>query len=52
MDHLTATTVVRLMRQHGKTIRGLGGSMHITQARVRDVHQHGVVGSAFVQDWM
>jgi hypothetical protein len=52
MDHLTAPTIVKLMRQHGKTIRGLAGSMHITQARVRHVRQHGVAGLAFVQDWM
>ena len=52
MDHLTATTIVKLMRQHGKTIRGLAAAMKITMTRVRHVRARGVTGEAFVQDWM
>ena len=52
MDHLTATTVTKLMRKHGKTIRGLAESMRISQDRVRQVRAQGVRGVAFVQDWM
>jgi hypothetical protein len=52
MTHLTGTTVRRLMRRHGKTIKGLAGSMGLTQARVREVRANGVIGAAYVMDWM
>jgi hypothetical protein len=52
LDHLTSTTVVRLMRLHGKTIAGLADAMNITQSRVRDVRDRGINGVPFVQDWM
>jgi len=49
---LSGRQVQRLMRMHGKTIRGLAASMNITQTRVRYVREHGVSGSAFVMDWL
>ena len=52
MNHLTAATIINLMRANRKTIAGLAQSMNITQARVRKVRANGVKGSAFVQDWM
>lgn len=52
MDHITGRSIVRLMQRHGKTIGGLAASMGITQKRVRAVRANGVVGVAFVQDWM
>jgi hypothetical protein len=52
MDHITGPSIVKLMRKHGKTIRGVAASMRITQKRVRHVRQHGVEGVGFVQDWM
>ena len=52
MTHLTGTTVRRLMRRQGKTIKGLAGSMGLTQARVREVRANGVIGAAYVVDWM
>lgn len=52
MDHLTAPTVIKLMRKHGKTIRGLAGAMNVTQVRVRHVRQNGVAGTRIVEDWM
>lgn len=52
MTHLTGTTVRKLMRRHGKTIKGLAGSMGLTQARVREVRANGVVGAVYVMDWM
>jgi hypothetical protein len=52
MEHLTAISIVKLMRKHRKTIRGLAGAMNITQARVRQVRSGGVAGKGFVQDWM
>lgn len=52
MNHLTAVTIDKLMRKHGKTIRGLAEIMGVTQARVRQVRARGVEGEAFVQDWM
>ena len=52
MDHLTGTTIVRLMRAHRKTIAGLAASMNITQVRVREVRAGGVRGECFVRDWM
>ena len=39
---LSGATIVRLMRQNGKTIRGLAASMGITQVRVREVRAAGV----------
>lgn len=52
MDHLTATSVIKLMRKHGMTIGGLASAMNIPQSRVRQVRAYGVQGTAFVQDWM
>lgn len=52
MDHITGPSIVKLMRMHGKTIRGVAVSMGITQKRVRQVRDRGVKGEAFVQDWM
>lgn len=49
---LTGPAVARLMRAHGKTIRGLAAAMGITHTRVRHVRQHGVRGAAFVADWL
>ncbi len=51
MHRLTGSTITRLMRQHGKTIRGLAAQMNITQTRVRRVRAQGVEGFAYVQDW-
>ncbi len=51
MHRLTGSTITRLMRQHGKTIRGLAAEMNVTQARVRHVRSRGVDGFAYVQDW-
>lgn len=52
MTHLTGTTVRKLMRRHGKTIKGLASSMGLTQARVREVRANGVIGAVYVMDWM
>lgn len=52
MDHITGPSIVKLMRAHGKTIRGLAAHMRITQRRVRAVRASGVTGTAFVQDWL
>jgi len=52
MDHITGTSIVKLMSSYGQTIRGLAISMGITQKRVRDVRERGVEGVGFVQDWM
>lgn len=52
MDHITGPSIVKLMRKHGKTIRGLAAAMSITQKRVRQVRGCGVAGVAYVQDWM
>lgn len=52
MDAISGTNVVRLMRLHRKTIRGLATAMNIPQARVRLVRARGVKGAAFVQDWL
>ena len=49
---LSGTTIVRLMRQNGKTIRSLAASMGITQVRVREVRADGVRGQYFVADWL
>jgi hypothetical protein len=52
MDHITGPSIVKLMRKHGKTIRGLAVAMNITQKRVRQVRESGVAGVAYAQDWM
>ncbi len=52
MDHLTGTTVTKLMKANRKTISGLAASMNITQTRVRQVRAQGVRGDVFVADWM
>lgn len=49
---LTPESVRRLMRQNGKTIRGLARQMNITMTRVRQVRECGVKGKTFYQDWM
>jgi hypothetical protein len=51
VDHLTGETVVRLMRAHGRSIRGLAESAGLTQTRVREVRDRGIRGVAFVYDW-
>ena len=52
MDHLTAATVVRLMRAHNKTIKQTAEYLGVPQTRVRDVRANGVKGVAWVMDWM
>jgi hypothetical protein len=52
MNHLTGTTIRRLMRVNDKTIRALAAEMNITVQRVREVRAHGVKGEAFVRDWL
>ena len=52
MSQLSAAEIKRLMRSHGKTIRGLAKSMGITMKRVRFVREHGVSGECFVVDWL
>lgn len=52
MDHITGTSIIKLMRLHRKTIRGLAEAMGVTLTRVREVRANGVRGVAFVQDWM
>jgi hypothetical protein len=51
-DRITGPSIVKLMRSHGKTIRGLAMSMGITQRRVRHVRARGVAGVAYTRDWM
>lgn len=50
--HLTGPTIVRMMRKHRCTIRGLAASMRITQKRVRQVRAKGMHGWAGVWDWL
>lgn len=52
MNHLTATTIVRLMRAHKKTIKQIADCLGVPQTRVRYVREHGVTGAAWVMDWM
>ena len=52
MDHLTAATVVRLMRAHNKTIKQTAEYLGVPQTRVRHVRANGVKGVAWVMDWM
>ncbi len=52
MNHLTGTTIVKLMQANHKTISGLAASMNITQVRVRQVRAQGVKGGCFVADWL
>lgn len=52
MNHLTAATIVRLMRAHKKTIKQIADYLGVPQTRVRYVREHGVTGAAWVMDWM
>ena len=52
MNHLTGTTITKLMQANRKTISGLAASMNITQVRVRQVRANGVRGEHFVADWL
>ena len=52
MNHLSATEVCRLMRQHHQTIRGIATRWNLTLKRVREVRAQGVRGEAFVRDWL
>lgn len=49
---LPGEAIVRLMRTRRISIRRLAGSMNVTQKRVRQVRRDGVVGDAFVRDWL
>ena len=51
-DRLSGAEIRRLMRVNRKTIRGVAAAWNLTQVRVRYVRAHGVVGAAFVQDWL
>ena len=50
--HLTGPTIVRMMRRHRRTIRGLAASMRITQKLVREIRAKGVPDWASVWDWL
>jgi len=50
--HLTGPTIVRMMRKHRRTIRGLAASMRITQKRVREARAQGVHEWTGVWDWL
>ena len=52
MNQLKPEMVKRLMRQNGKTIRGLAAQMNITMTRVRQVREEGVKGQEFCRDWL
>lgn len=52
MNHLTGTTICKLMARHHKTIGGIAKQWGITQKRVREVRANGVQGEAWVMDWM
>ena len=52
MNHLTGTTITKLMQANHKTISGLAASMNITHVRVRQVRAQGVRGEHFVADWL
>ena len=49
---LSGAEVVRLMRGHGVTIAALAKQMNIPMTRVRHVRERGVIGEAFVRDWI
>lgn len=51
-DGISGAEIIKLMRIHHKTIRGLSESMHITLTRVREVRSKGAQGACFVQDWL
>lgn len=50
--HLTGPTIVRMMRKHRRTIRGLAASMRVTQKRVREVRAQGSSEWIAVWDWL
>ena len=50
MDHLTATSVIKLMRKHGMTIGELASAMNIPQSQMHQMHAYDVQNTAFVQD--
>ncbi len=52
MNALSGSQIVRLMRQHRKSIAGLAAAMNVSQVRVRYVRANGVKGALFVQDWL
>lgn len=43
--------IVKLMRKHRVTIKGLAQRMNITQKRVRQVREQGVAGNCMCLDW-
>lgn len=51
VDHLTGSTVARLMRANGQTIASVASAMGIAQRRVREVRAKGVHGVHIVWDW-
>jgi len=44
--------LVRLMRANHVTIRELSGRMQITQKRIREVRESGLVGRELIRDWI
>ncbi len=52
MNQLKPEMVKQLMRQNGKTIRGLAAQMNITMTRVRQVRLEGVTGQEYCRDWL
>lgn len=53
MTSLTGERVRRLMRAHGVSIADLARRMNITQTRVRQVRERGVIeGPHYVRDWI
>ena len=44
--------LVRLMRKEHVTIRDLARRMQITQKRIREVRETGLVGRELIRDWI
>ena len=51
-QELTGEELTRLMRRHHKTIAGLAFRMGITQKRIRQVRDKGLVDANVVRDWL
>ena len=51
-SRLTGAEIVRLMRKHKQTIKGLAEKMGITQKRIRTVRARGLADPLAVRDWL
>lgn len=52
MERLSGADIRRMMRRHGATIRSVAAALQVTQKRVREVREKGIMGQGWIRDWV